>query len=51
MIGGTALTLGSGYGELPVMAAVVSLIGLGLTLTAVSRSARAFGRSHPSPSA
>lgn len=50
-IGGTALTLGSGYGELPVMAAVVSLIGLGLTLTAVSRSARAFGRSHPSPSA
>ncbi|WP_342104489.1 MFS transporter [Methylobacterium sp. SI9] len=50
-IGGTALTLGAGYGELSVMAAVVSLIGLGLTLTAVSRSARAFGRSHPSPSA
>ncbi|MCJ2070312.1 MFS transporter [Methylobacterium sp. J-030] len=49
-IGGTALTLGAGYGELPVIAAAVSLAGLGLTLTAVSRSVRVLGRSHPSPS-
>jgi DHA1 family inner membrane transport protein len=39
-IGGTALTLGVGYGELPLIAAVVSLAGLGLTLSAVSRSSR-----------
>lgn len=49
-IGGTALTLGAGYGELPVIAAAVSLAGLGLTLTAVSRSARMLARSNPSPS-
>jgi len=39
-IGGTALTLGAGYGQLPLIAAAVSLIGLGLVLTAVSRSGR-----------
>ncbi|WP_267420801.1 MFS transporter [Methylobacterium sp. GC_Met_2] len=39
-IGGTALTLGIGYGELPLIAAAVSLIGLGLTVSAVSRSGR-----------
>lgn len=39
-IGGTALTFGVGYGELPLIAAAVSLIGLGLTLTAVTRSGR-----------
>jgi len=39
-IGGTALTLGIGYGELPLIAAAVSLAGLGLTLSAVSRSSR-----------
>jgi len=36
-IGGTALTLGAGYGQLPLIAAAVSLAGLGLVLTAVSR--------------
>ncbi|WP_342152634.1 MFS transporter [Methylorubrum sp. SB2] len=36
-LGGTALTLGAGYRELPVLAAVVSLIGLGLAATAVMR--------------
>ena len=46
-IGGTALTLGVGYGQLPLIAAAVSLIGLGLVLTAVSRS----GRRMLSPSA
>ena len=35
--GGTALTLGAGYGQLPLIAAAVSLLGLGLTLTAVRR--------------
>ncbi|MCJ2063966.1 MFS transporter [Methylobacterium sp. J-088] len=39
-IGGTALTLGIDYGELPLIAAAVSLIGLGLTVSAVSRSGR-----------
>lgn len=39
-IGGTALTLGAGYGELPLIAAAVSLAGLGLVLTAVGRSGR-----------
>ena len=39
-IGGTALTLGIGYGELPLIAAAVSLVGLGLTVSAVSRSGR-----------
>lgn len=48
-IGGTALTLGAGYGELPLIAAAVSLVALGLTLTAVSRAARMLARSHPSP--
>lgn len=37
-IGGTALTFGTGYGALPLIAAAVSLVGLGLTLTAVSRT-------------
>ena len=39
-IGGTALTFGAGYGQLPLIAAAVSLAGLGLVLTAVSRSGR-----------
>ena len=39
-IGGTALTFGVGYGELPLIAAAVSLVGLGLVLTAVSRTGR-----------
>ncbi|MCJ2018850.1 MFS transporter [Methylobacterium sp. E-065] len=39
-IGGTALTFGIGYGELPLIAAAVSLVGLGLTVSAVSRSGR-----------
>ena len=39
-IGGTALTLGAGYDQLPLIAAAVSLVGLGLVLTAVSRSGR-----------
>lgn len=37
-LGGTALTFGAGYGQLPLIAAAVSLAGLGLTLTAVRRS-------------
>ncbi len=36
-IGGTALTLGAGYGQLPLISAAVSLAGLGLVITAVSR--------------
>lgn len=36
-IGGTALTLGASYRELPLIAAAMSLAGLGLVLTAVSR--------------
>jgi len=47
-IGGLALTLGAGYGELPLIAATVSLVALGLTLTAVGRSARLLARSQPS---
>ncbi|MGU3542383.1 MFS transporter [Methylobacterium sp. A52T] len=39
-IGGTALTLGAGYGQLPLIAAAVSLAGLGLVLTAVGRGRR-----------
>jgi MFS transporter, DHA1 family, inner membrane transport protein len=39
-LGGTALSLGAGYGQLPLLAAMVSLVGLGLVLTAVSRSGR-----------
>ena len=39
-IGGTALTFGAGYGQLPLIAAAVSLIGLGLAVTAVTRSGR-----------
>ena len=39
-IGGTALTLGVGYRQLPLIAVVVSLAGLGLVLTAVSRTGR-----------
>lgn len=47
-IGGTALTLGAGYGELPLIAAAVSLLGLGLTLTALGRpSARVLSSSAP----
>ncbi|GJE51277.1 Inner membrane transport protein YdhP [Methylobacterium tardum] len=46
-IGGTALTLGAGYAQLPLIAAAVSLVGLGLVLTAVSRT----GRRMLSPSA
>ncbi|MGH1591594.1 MFS transporter [Methylobacterium phyllosphaerae] len=37
-IGGMALTLGADYGQLPLIAAAVSLSGLGLVLTAVNRS-------------
>lgn len=36
-LGGTALTLGAGYSELPALAAAVSLLGLGLAATAVAR--------------
>ncbi|MEE7449307.1 MFS transporter [Methylobacterium radiotolerans] len=36
-IGGAALTLGAGYGQLPLIAAAVSLAGLGLVLTAAGR--------------
>ncbi|MCJ2015679.1 MFS transporter [Methylobacterium sp. J-076] len=39
-LGGTALTLGTGYGELPLIAAGVSTIGLALAASAVRRSAR-----------
>lgn len=39
-LGGTALTLGAGYSELPALAAVVSLLGLGLAVTAVARPLR-----------
>lgn len=39
-LGGTALTLGAGYSELPALAAVVSLLGLGLAATAVARPLR-----------
>ncbi|KAA0122807.1 MFS transporter [Methylobacterium sp. P1-11] len=39
-IGGTALTLGAGYSQLPLIAAAVSLAGLGLVLTALSRGRR-----------
>jgi MFS transporter, DHA1 family, inner membrane transport protein len=39
-IGGTALTLGAGYGQLPLIAAAVSLAGLGLVLTAIGRGRR-----------
>jgi DHA1 family inner membrane transport protein len=39
-IGGTALTFGAGYGQLPLIAAAVSLAGLGLAVTAVTRSGR-----------
>jgi DHA1 family inner membrane transport protein len=46
-IGGTALTFGAGYGQLPLIAAAVSLIGLGLALTAVSRTGRIFSASAP----
>jgi DHA1 family inner membrane transport protein len=47
-IGGTALTLGAGYGQLPLLAAAVSILGLGLTVTAVSRSgSRIFSASTP----
>lgn len=35
--GGTALTLGAGYAELPALAAAVSLLGLGLAATAAAR--------------
>jgi DHA1 family inner membrane transport protein len=37
-LGGTALTLGVGYAELPALAAVVSLLGLGLAATGAARS-------------
>ncbi|MEE7502989.1 MFS transporter [Methylobacterium sp. C33D] len=43
-IGGTALTLGAGYGQLPLIAAAVSLVGLGLVLTAVSRGRQGVAR-------
>ncbi|MGG3815602.1 MFS transporter, partial [Methylorubrum rhodesianum] len=36
-LGGTALTLGAGYAELPALAAFVSLLGLGLAATALAR--------------
>jgi len=36
-LGGTALTLGAGYAELPALAAVVSLLGLALVATAAAR--------------
>lgn len=36
-LGGTALTLGAGYAELPALAAIVSLLGLGLAATAAAR--------------
>ncbi|HEV2543967.1 MAG TPA: MFS transporter [Methylobacterium sp.] len=36
-LGGTALMLGAGYAELPALAAVVSLLGLGLAATAAAR--------------
>jgi MFS transporter, DHA1 family, inner membrane transport protein len=39
-IGGTALTFGADYGELPLIAAAVSLAGLALAITAVGRGAR-----------
>ncbi|MDV2986776.1 UNVERIFIED_CONTAM: MFS transporter [Methylobacteriaceae bacterium AG10] len=39
-LGGTALTLGAGYSELPALAAAVSLLGLGLAATAVARPLR-----------
>ncbi|MCP1537858.1 MFS transporter [Methylorubrum extorquens] len=37
-LGGMALTLGVGYAELPALAAVVSLLGLGLAATGAARS-------------
>lgn len=40
-LGGTALTLGAGYGQLPLIAAAVSVIGLSLAATAVRRGERA----------
>lgn len=40
-LGGSALSLGLGYQHLPVIAAVVSLLGLGLVLSAATRSGRA----------
>ncbi|AYO80904.1 MFS transporter [Methylobacterium brachiatum] len=47
-LGGTALTLGAGYGQLPLIAAAVSILGLGLTVTAVSRTgSRLFSASAP----
>ncbi|AWI90100.1 MFS transporter [Methylobacterium sp. DM1] len=36
-LGGTALTLGAGYAELPALAAIVALLGLGLAATAAAR--------------
>ena len=36
-LGGTALTLGAGYAELPALAALVSLLGLALAATAAAR--------------
>ena len=36
-LGGTALTLGAGYAELPALAAFVSLLGFGLVATALTR--------------
>lgn len=39
-LGGTALTLGAGYGQLPLIAAAVSVIGLSLAATAVRRGER-----------
>ena len=47
-VGGAALTFGAGYGQLPLIAAAVSIVGLGLTVTAVSRSgSRIFSASAP----
>ncbi|GJE58152.1 MFS transporter [Methylobacterium trifolii] len=46
-LGGSALSLGAGYGQLPLIAAGVAALGLGLALTSLARPGREALANHP----